>query len=113
MPFDDRTITGYLVTLFIQIVPSYAICAIIFTVCATFSGLCWYIMALLDDLTSMLINMDNIYIKPSGATSNVFDKSYLLLDVVAKKHLDEIIKFHLRIITYKKKFANLFLNYEV
>lgn len=92
MPFDDRTLTGYLIILFIQIGPSYAICAIIFTVCTIFFGLCWYIMALLDDLSLILDNVDGIY-------ARISDKNYLLLNISAKRQFAEFLGFHLRIIT--------------
>lgn len=90
MPFNDTTTIGYNVAFLVQLIGSWVICAIICTVNSFFFGVCWYFEALIFDLKSIFVQINN----------RLGDKRYATATarIVIRQKLNEFIGFHTNII---------------
>lgn len=60
LPFDQRTLLGYSVTLAQQFVGCGMVMVVMTAINSMFFGLCWYMEALIDDVLLLLRDMDKL-----------------------------------------------------
>ena len=89
VPYDEQTIGGYIISLFLQVIGGTSMILVIITVVVLCISVCWYIEAMLDDMRKL------------------FDESDATTSAQRKKlYIKEAILYYLDIIRYELSHFN-------